>query len=270
MTNGANTRRDRRAAERQARRERERKPQQGSTFSRHPMAWLSLAAAITGAVLVVSLIAANGLGHGNSDPIQPAYGPAPAASLVHGRSLGASDAPVKIDIWSDFQCPICDQLSWRIEPTLRTTYVVPGTVSVTYHDFAFIGQESVDAAAAARAAEALGASFWAYHDLLFANQGTENGGAFSRDRLAGMAVSLGLDRTAFLQALDDPQYAQAVQAETAQGRALGIQSTPTLFINGKEYAGLPAWSNLSALIDQLAGASPAPSSAASPAGSPVP
>ncbi len=74
-----------------------------------------------------------------------------------------------------------------------------------------------------------------------------------------MAVSLGMDRSAFLAALADPTYTGAVTAETAQGAQLGVNSTPTLIIDGQLYPGLPTWDQLNALIQQVA-ASPSPSS----------
>ena len=113
-------------------------------------------------------------------------------------------------------------------------------------------RRSIDAAAAARVSEAIGPGFWAFHDLLYSNQGRENGGAFSRAHLADMAVSLGMDRSAFLAAMADPAYAKAVATETALGTQLGVNSTPSLVIDNKLYAGLPSWTKLSALIDQVA------------------
>ncbi|MFN8623549.1 MAG: thioredoxin domain-containing protein [Chloroflexota bacterium] len=186
------------------------------------------------------------------------------AGLADGRTLGRADAPVTLELWADFQCPVCLRFTDNIEPLLRAAYVQTGAVREVFHDFAFIGQESIQAAAAARIADAKGPGFWPMHDLLYGNQGAENGGAFSDDRLAAMAERLGMDRTAFLAALKDPTYTDAVKAETAQGTALGVSSTPTLVIDGTMYPGLPTWDQLSALLDaRLAAVSPAPSTAAS-------
>ena len=107
------------------------------------------------------------------------------------------------------------------------------------------------AAIAARVAQKMGVSFWTFHDLLYANQGAENKGSYSRDRLADMAVSLGLDRATFLAGMADKSNSDAVSQETSQGRALGVTSTPTLVINGQVYPGLPVYSKLTTLLDGL-------------------
>ena len=145
------------------------------------------------------------------------------------------------------------------EPRLLEEYVVPGKVRLVYRDMAFLGQESIDAAVGARAAQQLlgGDGFWRFHDLLFHNQDGENEGAFDRSVLADMAVSLGIDRGAFLAALDDPGLIDAVEAETQAGARAGVSSTPTLDINGMQAAGAPAYDVLAEYLDGLlAGAMP--------------
>jgi len=95
---------------------------------------------------------------------------------------------------------------------------------------AFLGQESQWAAEASECASDQNA-FWPYHDKLFASQSGENQGAFSKDKLKGFAVDLGLDATAFNQCLDSGKYTQLVQQDTAAAQKLGAQSTPSFFIN---------------------------------------
>jgi predicted DsbA family dithiol-disulfide isomerase len=118
---------------------------------------------------------------------------------------------------------------------------------------AFLGQESIDAAVGARAAQQLlGADgFWRFHDLLFHNQDGENEGGFDRSVLADMAVSLGIDRDAFLAALDDPELIAAVESETRAGAEAGVRSTPSLDINGRWAVGAPTYDVLSEYLDGL-------------------
>jgi len=218
---------------------------------RSPMVIITVAAAALGLLAVAVLAVAGGLPGGSSPSALATPIVQSPTALEDGRSLGAADAPITIDVWADFQCPVCARFSRDIEPAIVSRYVEPGLVRLTYRDFSFIGPESFDAAVAARVAVAQGASFWAYHDLLFANQGAENQGAFSRDRLGDMAVAVGLDRQPFLAALDDPAMLAAVHEETAVGQSLGVDSTPTMSIDGQLAAGLPDWTRLSAYLDGL-------------------
>jgi protein-disulfide isomerase len=168
-----------------------------------------------------------------------------------GRVLGREDAPVTVEIWSDFQCPACGLLAREVEPDALHPLIEAGTVRLVYRDLAFLGEESVAAAVGGRFAAEQG-RFWPYHDLLFANQDGENQGAFRTERLLAIAEAAGLDRAAFERALTDPDLRAAVADETADGHALGVTSTPTLVIDGVAYPGVPDPDALVAYIRDLA------------------
>ena len=190
-----------------------------------------LAAAVVGALLLGgSLVAVGGVGRAVPSPSPDAD----AAPERRERTVArTSAAPVTIEIWADYQCPFCRLEAMVFGGSMERAYVLPGTARIVYHDFAFLGQESIDAAVAARCAGRQDpGAYWRYHDLLFASQQGENQGAFSRANLVTLAGIASLDATAFTACLDNPAIAKAVADETAQGRALGIASTPTLRITG--------------------------------------
>ncbi|MET0772010.1 MAG: thioredoxin domain-containing protein [Candidatus Limnocylindrales bacterium] len=221
---------------------------------------LTIAAIAIGAVIVgVLLITSGVLDRSRTRELVLPTLSRPTA-LVDDRAVGAPDAPITIEVWEDFQCPACGMFARSTEPRLLEEYVGTGKVRLVYRDMAFLGQESIDAAVAARAAQQLlgGDAFWRYHDLLFHNQDGENEGAFDRNVLADMAVSLGIDRDAFLAALDDPALIHAVETETRAGAQAGVSSTPTLVIDGMPHAGAPPYSALAEYLDeQLASITPA-------------
>jgi protein-disulfide isomerase len=188
-------------------------------------------------------------------------------TLARGRTLGVAAAPVKLDVWSDFQCPGCLQFWTSIEPNIVSTFVASGQVQLVYHDFTFIGPESLAAAVGANCADKQG-KFWPYHDLLYANQGNENSGAFSQDRLASMAVQAGLDSTAWTTCIADPAVSQAVKDETAAGQKAGVKGTPTLFVNGTNLPSFGYEVVSAAIRTALAAASPGGSPSASATASP--
>ncbi len=239
---------------------------------RSPIALITLAVVAVAAIGLVFVLVQNAVGGSRTGTIV-APSPFPAA-LAHGRSLGSANAPLKLDEWEDFQCPYCDNYSVNIEPHLISQYVSSGQLEITYHDYSFIGQESFTAAVAARCAGDQG-QFWAFMEYLFANQGTENSGTFNQALYDGIAGRLSLDQARFNQCLSDPSMLSAVQAETDQGKQLGITGTPTLFLNGKQYTGGLDLPSVSAAIDAalraLPSAPPSAAAGASPAtaGSPA-
>ncbi len=134
-----------------------------------------------------------------------------------------------LEVWTDFQCPICGQFARTVEPALVSTYVTPGTLRIVHHDAAFQGaksssayDESVEAAAGARCAADQGA-YWPFQDWVFANQNGENKGAFAAPRLTAIATR-GRPRRHGLEGVRrDGQEQTAARAETAQALAAGVE-----------------------------------------------
>jgi protein-disulfide isomerase len=123
-----------------------------------------------------------------------------------------------------------------VEPELVERYVENGTVRYEWRDFAYLGQESVNAALAARAAQEQG-RFWEYHDVLYENQGSVNSGAFSDEALVGFAEEVGLDTEQFVAALTSGRYESIVQSDLREAQNAGIQGTPSFTINGQRIVG---------------------------------
>jgi protein-disulfide isomerase len=112
-------------------------------------------------------------------------------------------------------------------------YVEDGTLRLEWRDFPYLGQESVNAALAARAAQDQG-KFWEYHDLLYENQS----GGFSDERLIELAREVGLEVEKFEEDLASGRFERAVAEDFQEGQQIGITGTPTFVINGRALAGL--------------------------------
>jgi protein-disulfide isomerase len=120
-----------------------------------------------------------------------------------------------------------------VEPKLYKEYVRDGTLRIEWRDFPYRGRESVNAAVAARAAQAQG-KFWEYHDLLYDSQFS----GYSDENLMALAKETGLDTQRFESDYEDARYEPSVRADFQKGLDLGVNGTPTFFINGKMLVGL--------------------------------
>jgi protein-disulfide isomerase len=155
--------------------------------------------------------------------------PRPMAS---GTSMGDPSAPVKVEEFSDFQCPYCRIFTEEIEPGIVKNYIETKKIYFTYLPYAFIGPESFSAAEASYCA-ADQAKFWEYHDLLFSNQTGENVGNFSSSKLKSFARDLGLDTTAFNTCLDNGTYKSKVKDNVTYGATKEVRGTPYFLVNDK-------------------------------------
>jgi protein-disulfide isomerase len=142
--------------------------------------------------------------------------------------LGASDAPIKLVEFYDYECPHCQAFKAQMEQVVSDK---PAEVGVSFMMFPIESKhpEARGAAQAAIAAAQQG-KFTEMHDRLFAAQA-----AHGRDAVMGYAKDLGLDMAKFQKAYDDasPQ----VTADLKQGEDAGVDATPTLFFNDRKYEG---------------------------------
>ena len=139
---------------------------------------------------------------------------------------------VTLEEFGDFQCSHCAQFAVTIGRQIKAEFVDTGRIQFVFRHFPFIGTESFRAAEATECA-ADQDKFWEFHDIVFENWKGVNEGHFSDENLKLFASSLRLDRGAFDSCFDSGKYRGKVEADLRRGKQLGVQGTPTLFLNGK-------------------------------------
>ena len=155
---------------------------------------------------------------------------------------GVASAPVTIVEFSDYQCPFCS----RVNPTLEQVRKTYGDqVKIIFKDFPL--PNHLQAPKAAEAAHCAGeqGKYWEMHDQMFANQR-----ALNVPELKQYAVGLGLDTEKFNQCLDSGKTAGLVAAGKAQGEKMGVNSTPTLYVNGRVLIGAQPFEAFKQIIDE--------------------
>ncbi len=179
---------------------------------------------------------------------------------VPAGELGAGDpaAPVKLEVYADFQCPACGVYAREIEPLVMKNYVENGKVYVVFRNYSFLDgnrgdMESHRAAEATLCAMDQGA-FWPYHSILFANQTGENVGDYVEKRLVAFAEKLGLNTEQFQECLQSGKYSQRVLDEYEQGQTAGVDSTPSFFINGVRFQLQTSYNELFQALDNAVAA----------------
>ncbi len=165
-------------------------------------------------------------------------------------SIGPANAPITLVEFADFQCPFCREWEQQTYQPLLQAY--PGKIRFVYRDFPLtsIHPNAMPAAEAAQCANEQG-KFWAFHDKLFGSD------TLSDDTYKQYAQDLGLDMTKFNDCYTNHKYASAIQTDMDFANNLGINSTPTFFINGLAVIGAQPLSSFTSVIDkELAGQIP--------------
>lgn len=169
---------------------------------------------------------------------QPAYG-------------AAAGSPVTLVVFSDFECPVCQQEATVLRKNIPATY--GDKVRVYFTDFPLesIHPWSRKAAVAGRCMYHEGESaFWDYHDWIYANQSSINPENVDA-KIQEYAKGKGMDGMQLGRCLDDKSAKSAtaeVDASLSEGHMLQVSATPTLYLNGRKLEGAVDWQVLTQLI----------------------
>lgn len=168
--------------------------------------------------------------------------PLTAVAQTKVSAPAAGPGPVEIVVFSDFQCPFCAHFSTAVrEVQARGVAGVPTTVKFKHFPLIIHPAALLVHQAAVAAGEQ--GKFWEMHDLLFANQA-----AVSRENLLLYAKSLKLDLERFRRDLDSERIRQLIETDRIEGEKLGIQGTPSFFVNGNRYSGTRSVDQLKSLV----------------------
>lgn len=165
--------------------------------------------------------------------------------------LGDASAPVTIIEFSDFQCPFCRTFFEDTYTQLKKDYIDSGKVQLSYRhfplDFHPAAQITAEAAECANEQD----KFWEFHDTVYEKQGAQGTGTiqYTKDDLKTWAADLAIDTAAFNQCLDSGKHTQTVKDDVSYAGTVGVQATPTFFVNGQKIEGAQPYSVFKTMID---------------------
>jgi protein-disulfide isomerase len=210
------------------------------------------------AAVVVLIIVSSSDSGGDADNLA---GVAEVDSLVGGIPqqkllLGDPKAKVELVEYGDLQCPVCKGYAEDFLPAIIENRVKNGQVKLDFRNFTIIGEQSLDAGAAAAAAGAQGRG-WQFLELFYKNQGAENSGYADDEFLTAVAEGAGVkDIAKWNRDRESAKYIDEVERTTAEAERLGLTGTPTFAIagpnsDGYEILGTPgSVEELEAAIDR--------------------
>jgi protein-disulfide isomerase len=168
-----------------------------------------------------------------------------------GYTLGSDSAPVHITEYSDFECPFCASFATVQMPEVRAQLIATGKVQWRFRDFPLASHEySRTAALAAQCAGEQG-KFWEMHDQLFYNHQWAQQGKNPSGLFRGFAKTIGLDADRYDACMDSQRYARRIEESRQEGEALGVDHTPSLFVDGRPFKDRATSDALKALVDSL-------------------
>ena len=161
---------------------------------------------------------------------------------------GSPNAKVTVVEFGDYQCPACAYINPAVKQVIAT-YGANPNFNFVFRNFPLAQHRN--AQLAAEAAESAGeqGKFWEMHDKIYEaqNDWAESGSAL--DMFTGYAQALGVDVNKFKQAIEQKKFDDVIRADARDGDTLGVNSTPTFFINGEKQPSIPSFDAFKTIID---------------------
>jgi protein-disulfide isomerase len=185
---------------------------------------------------------------GSTDPLADATEPAPAPlEGVEGTpgpspAFGPANAPVRVYLLTDFQCPVCRRV---VEPLKHLARRYPKDVRIVLKHNALAMHARAKPMALASIAAFRQGKFWAYHDRMFMNAGQNDDGS-----LLANANWLGLDEERFKKDLADPVADAQVTYESNLATRFELRSTPSAIVNGNAQMGWGSYNGLANVVEK--------------------
>jgi len=176
--------------------------------------------------------------------------PAPVTSADH--VTGPSNAPVTMIEYGDFECPACGAYFPFVERLMKDAST---TVRLVFRHFPLPQHPNAPIAAEASEAASLQGKFWDMYRLLYEHQNDWVNLPDAHTIMDSYAEQLGLDMVKFKADLDSAAVKAVVDADQAEGVKIGIDATPTFFVNGKAITNPQSYDAFKALIEAAASGS---------------
>jgi len=163
-----------------------------------------------------------------------------------GQKIGSDSAKVKLVEFSDFECPACAAAS---NYTKKYESGENPDIQFIYRHFPLPQHESAKKAALVAEAAGEQGKFWQMHDKLFETQFEWEESKDSTAFFLSLAKELGLDEEKIKKAIEENTYAAKIDADLSEGRSLGVNSTPTFYLNGRKL-NLKSFADLNTAVEE--------------------
>jgi protein-disulfide isomerase len=173
-----------------------------------------------------------------------------ALARSHSQTLGPEDAKVTIVEFGDYQCPACgfahpivkEFFDKHQDQSIR--FVFRNFPLTSIHKNAFLASEAAEAASEQN-------RFWDMHNKLFDTQKEWENSTTPRDIFIQYAKDLGLNVDQFTESLNKRAFKEIIETDIKDGEALGVNSTPTFYVNGQKLSKIPTLEELEQMASAI-------------------
>lgn len=151
---------------------------------------------------------------------------------IESAVFGAPSSKVHLTIFADYECPACIYFEKTIGEELYEKYVQTNKITVTYKNFPLPQHKNAENDALAALYALSQGKYWEFSTLMYALEDQKKGDKISDEERIALGKKVGLDPVEMRKSLDEGWYLTQVVKEKKEGEAMGLEGTPSIYLNG--------------------------------------
>lgn len=159
--------------------------------------------------------------------------------------ISSPSAQVTLVEFGDYQCPACGSYFPVVQQVLTQ---FQGTINFVFRNFPLNQHQNARIAAQSAEAAGLQGKFWPMFDMIYGNQSTWSDLPNARDTFVSYAKNIGLNLDQFKKDVDSDKIKQKIDRDVSDGNSLGVDSTPTFFLNSEKIQNPSSYDDFSTLV----------------------
>jgi protein-disulfide isomerase len=178
-------------------------------------------------------------------------GPPLGGTEARGVAIGPDSAPVRIVEYADFECPACARFAILTMPDVLQRLIPTGEVRWEFRDFPLNQHANSPLAHVVAACAAAQGKFWPVEYAIYDHQDDWYADGNPEGKLFDYARAVGVNTDSLQVCVTQRRPWARIEANRCAGERLAIQGTPTFFVNGHELPYIPAYDDLTRIVDSI-------------------
>lgn len=152
---------------------------------------------------------------------------------IESAVFGAPASKVQLTIFADYQCPACIYFEKSIGEELYEKYVKTNKITATYKNFPLTQHKNAQRDALAALYALSQGKYWEFSLEMYALEDQKKGDRVTDEERVALGKKVGLDPVEMQKSMDEGWYMDQVKKEMDEGEAMGLEGTPSVYLNGK-------------------------------------
>ena len=152
---------------------------------------------------------------------------------IESAVFGAPQSKVQLTVFADYECPACIYFEKTIGEELYEKYVKTNKITISYKNFPLTQHKNAERDALAALYALSQGKYWEFNLEMYALEDQKKWDKVTDEERVAIGKKVGLDPVELQKSMDEGWYMNQIKKEMSEGEAMGLEGTPSVYLNGK-------------------------------------